>query len=229
MSSNVPFKPLGNRDSNDVLENAHRPVLLYFHVTENRLCELINPTIKEITEENAPDVVNYSIDVDANKDISYEFNVMAAPSFLLYYQDQEVRRLTNIEYDGNFKVKFREFLIGDFMFPPQPFNIVEERNFFSALHEWYQINLVAFMSPANPINWQLEEILKSLHRDCPNYLRTHLIDAKTNESLLSHYKLSNLPSLIMLDETDVIQKWDPASSPDIIRSEILDQLKKISK
>jgi hypothetical protein len=152
---------------------------------------------------------------------------MEAPSFVLNYRKQEVRRLTNINYDDNFRDDFREFLVGGFMFSVDSFNVVKERNFFSALREWYQINLVAFMSPADPINWQLETILKTLTRDYPNHLRTHLVNARTDKSLLTHYKLSNLPSLIMLDETSVVQQWHPASSPDQIRDEILDQLQEV--
>lgn len=227
MSASVPFKSLGNRDSGDALESARRPVLLYFHDPENRLCQLINPTVRDVTENSAPSIVKYSINVNTNKDVSYEFKVMEAPSFVLYYRQQEVRRLTKIDYDDNFNEDFQEFLVGDFMFATESFNIVEERNFFSALREWYQINLVAFMSPADPINWQLEEVLKSLTRDHPNYLRTHLINARTDESLLDHYKLSNLPSLIMLDETKVVRKWHPASSPDLIRDEVLEQLQEL--
>jgi len=227
MSVNVPFKSLGNRDSQDALGSARRPVLLYFHDPDNRLCQLINPDVGSVTEESAPSLVKYSIDVNSNKDVSYEFNIMEAPSFVLYYRQEEVRRLTKINYDDDFKENFREFLVGDFMFPSDKFNVVEERNFFSALREWYQINLVAFMSPADPINWQLESMLETLTRENSSYLRAHLVNARTDKSLLTHYKLSNVPSLLMLDETDVIKKWHPASSPDLIREDILDQLKEM--
>lgn len=222
MSRPSPFEPIGNRDHHSLLESSRRPVLFYFHDPENNLCQLINPAVEAVCEQRAPSVEYYSITTSEQKDLTYQFRVMEAPSFVLYYREEEVRRLTSIDYDDQFEEDFREFLVGDFLFAGSDLNRVEEMNFFSVLREWYQVNLVAFMSPADPINWQLEPILSTLVSTYPNYLRTHVVNTNSEGSLLTHYKLDKLPALLMMKETDVIKKWHPATNPDVIRNEITD-------
>jgi thioredoxin-like negative regulator of GroEL len=211
-----PFTPLGNKTPEDFLESTRRPVIFYFFNTDLNLCQLINPTVGEICREEAPSARYVAISAENHKDFTYEFNVTRAPSFLIYYNGEEVRRLTQIDYDDQFDVLFRDFLVGDFLFNTKNFHAVDENNFFNSLREWFQLNLVSFMVPGDPINWQLEPILGKLAEKNKNFLRLHLLNAETDSSLLTQYKLNHLPSLILLDETEVLRKWHPASNPDQI-------------
>ena len=207
MEHPAPFDPLGNRDHHSLLESSRRPILFYFHDPENNLCQLINPIVKTVCEGKAPSVEYYAIKTSEQKDLTYQFSVMEAPSFVLYYQNEEVRRMSKINYDESFEEDFRDFLVGDFLFGGESFNQVEEMDFFSVLREWYQLNLVAFMSPADPINWQLQPVLSNLTSTYPNYIRTHLVNSNSEQSLLTHYKINKVPALVMMKETDVKRFW----------------------
>jgi thioredoxin-like negative regulator of GroEL len=210
------FTALGNKTPEDFLDSTSRPVVFYFHDPDLNLCQLINPTVAKICQEEAPGAQYVAITAQDHKDFTYEFNVTRAPSFLIYYNDEEVRRLTNIDYNDQFDGLFRDFLVGDFLFSTTNFHELDENNFFNSLREWFQLNLVSFMVPGDPINWQLEPILSKLGEKHKNILRLHLINAETNPSILTQYNLNNLPSLILLDETEVLRKWHPASNPDQI-------------
>lgn len=219
MNPPEPFRSLDQRQFNTLVQGSETPSLIYLYDEQANLCQLIDPIVSKICTEKLKGINCFAIDVQENKDLTFELKVTRAPSFVYFHRGQEIRRLTRIDYDDEFETRLDIFLRGDFLFDDDSFNRLEEMNFFSNLKDWHQYNLVAFMQPTDPINWQLAPILSELYEDNANFLRLHLVDSTKNESLLSHYKIKNLPAVIFLEQSDEIRRWHPASNPEGIREE----------
>lgn len=219
MTAPANFQPLGNRNHDSIIESTRGPILLYFHNPETKLCDLINPIVEKISENNAPGLEKCSIDTSVNKNLIYDFNVMRSPAFVIFYQEEEVRRWNRIEYTDTFDEDFQEFLVGDFLFPTQDFKVLTDRNYISTLEEWYHLNLVGLMIPADPINWQLESIMRYLSREYSNHLRANIYNAREDDTVLKQFDVEHKPALLMMEETSMITKWEPASDPDQIKEE----------
>ncbi|MFB6344529.1 MAG: thioredoxin domain-containing protein [bacterium] len=219
MTPPEPFVSLTKRQCETVLQGIETPSLLYLHDPNANLCRLIEPIVTRHCKQKLTGVKCYGLDVKENKDLTFELNVTQAPAFVIYHRGNEIRRLTNIDYDEGFETTFGEFLVGDFLFDKSPYNVLEEVNFFSELKDWHQYNLVAFMEPSDPINWQLETVLEEFQRKKSNYIRSHLVNSNQNSSLLSHYKIKTLPAVILFQESDEVKRWHPAASPDKIKRE----------
>lgn len=218
MTPPEPFRELDQRQFRNVVQESDTPNLIYLYDEDANLCQLIDPIVSKLC--NDLNGINcYVLDVNKNKDLTFELNVTQAPSFVYFHKGEEIRRMTNIDYDDNVEARLEIFLTGDFLFNDSDFNRLEEMNFFKALKDWHQYNLVAFMQPTDPINWQLAPALIEIYQADPNFFRLHLVDSAKNESLLSHYKLKNLPAVIFFEESDELRRWHPASSPDKIRRE----------
>lgn len=87
-----------SKDELDDLVDENEKVLVDFFADWCGPCQMMEPTIEELTEEN--DLVVAEVDVDSNQKIAADFNVRSVPTYIFYddgdqsgqlvgYQDKE--------------------------------------------------------------------------------------------------------------------------------------------
>lgn len=217
MSIPAPFEWLSAEEAPEHLQSRTRPSLFYFTQPGANLCELINPIVGRVCEKQAGRFHFRAVNVTEDKDLAYDHNVMRAPSFVLYRDGVQIRRWTDVEYNQSFETEMHEFLAGDFLFERESFRIPEDRDFFREVRRSFDFNVIAFLEPAEPMNWRLKPVLEELEEHRSGKFRVFLVNATRNNTVPTHYKIKNHPAVLLIEDNEVLERWDPVEDPVAVR------------
>lgn len=207
------FTPSDQSQVRKRLESTHKPILVYFMGRDSNLGKLIQPVLEEVCSRIQGSFELLAVDLQENKDLSYEWRVMRTPSFILFRNGEEVRRMGNVSYHDDFASVFEEFLLGDFLFADDEFEHLDQEDFFPSVEQGFQTHLVAFLKPAHPANVRLADVLSGMRRQHPNLLRVSLVNTRNNPHLLEHFKLDEFPAVLSFQDGEKVREWAPIVEP----------------
>lgn len=75
--------------------------LLHFTAEWCQPCKMMKPVIAEIIEEN-PDLEYVAVDIDNNKDLALQYDVMGVPTFIIEQDDIITNRVSGAMTKGKF-------------------------------------------------------------------------------------------------------------------------------
>jgi thioredoxin 1 len=64
-------------------------------------CKMMKPVIAEIVEEN-PDIEYVAVDIDNNRDLALQYDVMGVPTFIIEQDDVITNRFSGAMTKGKF-------------------------------------------------------------------------------------------------------------------------------
>lgn len=206
------FKTVGRDSFEEELNNTQKPVFVYFTEPSSNLCQLLDPEIEKVAGRLTGTFKFIAVNIDEHKDLSYELQIMRCPAFVLFRDGEEIRRNTDVNYSDDFGNRLRDFLIGDFHFDYSNFQLLDSMNFSARLGAGFQVDVVSFMNPGEPTNWDLITALRSLRERHQNTALFSLVNAYNSGDILEHFKINETPSVIAFNEGNVIKRWEPVTS-----------------
>ncbi len=75
--------------------------LLHFTAEWCEPCKMMKPVIAEIIEEN-PDLEYVAVDIDNNRDLALQYDVMGVPTFIIEQDDKITNRISGAMTKGKF-------------------------------------------------------------------------------------------------------------------------------
>ncbi|MGM0380624.1 MAG: thioredoxin domain-containing protein [bacterium] len=214
-----PFQPPRSRDLEEVLSEVEKPALLYFVEPSSNLCQLIEPAVVSVCE-NYEDVFQFiGCRMADFRDYFYEWHIHSCPAFILFREGEEIRRMANIKYRDDFKDRFHNFLVGDFLFDRSSFEYVDSVTFGHVINTGNYYHLMVFMKPGHPSNWKLKPALEQLQANHSAHLQVSLINAVKSKSLLNKYDINQLPAVLLYQKGELVKKWVPAYNPERLEDE----------
>ena len=94
-----------NNFEEEVLKN-DKKVLVDFYADWCRPCQLMQPILEKIAEEN-PDIKVVQVNVDYNYDLSMEYGAMSIPLFVAFENGEEVDRIVGATGETNLLNMFK--------------------------------------------------------------------------------------------------------------------------
>lgn len=207
------FETVGPDQFEKELNSTRKPVFVYFTEPNSNLCQLLEPEIEKVAGRLTGTFKFLAIDINDHKDLSYELQVMRCPAFALFREGDEIRRKTDVNYSEDFSQRLRDFLIGDFHFDYSNFQVLDSMNFSARLGAGFQVDVVTFMKPGQPSNWDLITALRSLRERHQNTALFSLVNAYSNKDILEHFKINDTPSVVAFNEGNVVKRWEPVEDP----------------
>lgn len=217
-----PFEWAGKEQIRHALDHYDKPCLFYFVDPNGSLCQLINPSVQRVSKNHDHKFEFVAININENRDITYELKIMRSPSFMILRKGSEIRRLTDVDYSNEFEEEFEEFLVGDFLLQNEDFDYLTDMNYFEAIDDWFGHNVVAFLKPSDPINWEIADVLEDLQDEFPSEVRVRVIDINDNDELPSFYGIENFPAVLAIKDGKVKKEWSPVSNPQQIQQDFQD-------
>lgn len=86
-------KTLTDKEYNSVMENADKPVTLFFTADWWPACRKLGPVVSNVADEEN-DVDIYHVDVDQSGELAGQFGIMSIPTLVLMKDGQEANRST---------------------------------------------------------------------------------------------------------------------------------------
>lgn len=84
--------------NNDMQEALAAPLALVdFSATWCGPCQMLAPVFDELAEEMGSEVNFYSVDVDANSQLAEQYNIMSAPSILLFKNGEKAAQTVGFQ------------------------------------------------------------------------------------------------------------------------------------
>lgn len=74
------------------LINQNKPVLIDFYAEWCGPCKMMSPVLKDVKDELGDQVSIIKIDVDKNQSLAARYQVRGVPTFLLFYNGQQIWR-----------------------------------------------------------------------------------------------------------------------------------------
>ncbi|MFB6356323.1 MAG: thioredoxin domain-containing protein [bacterium] len=221
MSVPKPYEVVSQNELKKSLKTlAPRPIILYFYEPDSNLCQLLEPKIEELSKEFREEFHFLALNISENKDLSYELNVMRCPSFLMYRDGKEIRRMFDVQYTESFDSEFREFLMGSFHFDTSSFQMLDSMNFTARVDTGFQLHLIGFMEPGYPRNWKIVPLLEDLKQSYPNSLVISLVNARNNSKILNRFSIKELPMFAAFQGGEVVERWEPVTNPDQFHDDV---------
>jgi thioredoxin len=93
----------------EVLE-ATLPVLVDFTAVWCGPCKMLDPIVKQLSQEWAGKVKFARLDVDDNADITVQYGVMGVPTLILFVNGQPVQRLSGYQPKDRIISKFSSYI-----------------------------------------------------------------------------------------------------------------------
>jgi thioredoxin 1 len=91
------IKNLNNDNFETEVFNSERPVLVDFFATWCAPCQMLAPTIKQLSDEPISQQVSFAkIDIDKAPDITQFYGVMSVPTLILFNKGKEELRITGV-------------------------------------------------------------------------------------------------------------------------------------
>lgn len=205
----APFQSTNLTDFQKRLESSRIPVALYFFEPDSNLCELLASSIENVTKPLTETFTFLAVDITEAKDLSYELQVMRCPAFIIFRQGEEIRRMSEITYTEDFNSRLHDFLLADFHFNYSDLQILDSMSFSSRLGASFQVDIISFMRPGEPTNWNLIPILRKLQDQHQNTILLSLVNANQSPELLEHFKVKQTPAVIAYNHGSVIKTWEP--------------------
>lgn len=79
----------------------HSAAMLYFSSPTCNVCQVLRPKIMERLEELYPQIARLHVDLSVTPEIGAEFQVLAAPTVILFLEGKEfIRKYRTISVDG---------------------------------------------------------------------------------------------------------------------------------
>lgn len=213
-----PFRPPKKRQLEEILAEKDKPVLLYFLEPSSNLCQLIEPSVVSTCQEHKDILEFIGARMKNFRDYFYEWHIHSCPAFLIFRNGEEIRRLTDIKFRNDFKERFRNFLIGEFLFST-PFETVDSVTFGHVINTGNYYHLVAFMKPGHPTNWKLKPTLEQLQAKHSSHLDVNLVNTTKAVTLMNKKNIDQLPTVILYQEGEMINSWSPAYNPQRLEEE----------
>jgi len=203
------FEPTDQTDFQNRLESSRIPVVLYFFEPDSNLCRLLDPSIKKVTARMTETFTFLAVDITEHKDLSYELQVMRCPAFIIFRDTKEIRRMSEVNYTEDFDTRLHDFLLGNFHFNHNQFQILDSMNLSSRLGAGFQVDIVTFMRPGEPMNWNLMPVLRTLQDKHKNTTLFSLVNAYQSPDVLKHFKVKQTPSVMAFNNGSTIKSWEP--------------------
>ncbi|MCK4899468.1 MAG: thioredoxin [Anaerolineales bacterium] len=90
---------------NEVLD-ANQPVMVDFTAVWCGPCKMLDPVVKELSEEWADSVKVVKLDVDNNPSLAMQYQVMGVPTLMLFVNGQISERITGYQPKDRILAKF---------------------------------------------------------------------------------------------------------------------------
>lgn len=87
---------LNNKNFEEVVLNAEKPVLIDFWATWCGPCRMQSPVIEELADELKDSAVVAKVNVDENPELAAQFSVMSIPTLVIMKNGEIVGRRTGI-------------------------------------------------------------------------------------------------------------------------------------
>lgn len=86
--------------TNDTFENevlkSDKPVLVDFNADWCGPCQMLKPTIEQLAEER-DDIKVVSVNIDANDDLAYDYDVSSIPCLVVFKDGSEFKRSVGLK------------------------------------------------------------------------------------------------------------------------------------
>ena len=77
--------------------NSELPVLVDFFATWCGPCKMMSPIVEELEEELKGKVKVFKVDVDEQRDLAEEYNIMSIPTFVVFKEGQVVATVLGMQ------------------------------------------------------------------------------------------------------------------------------------
>lgn len=74
------------------LVQKHKAVFFYLSTPECNVCKVLKPKVKEMLQEDFPQIQFYYVDLNESKEISGQLSVFSVPTIVVYFDGKETIR-----------------------------------------------------------------------------------------------------------------------------------------
>ncbi len=92
----MELKHLNEKEFEELVSNAKKPVLVDFFATWCGPCKMLAPVLESVKDEVGDTAEIYKVDIDGCMDLAKSFGIMSVPTMIVFKDGQEVNRLVGL-------------------------------------------------------------------------------------------------------------------------------------